>query len=52
MAISVSLDVAAPKIIVPKSSSKDKGFLLLDMGEVAATLNTLEDAPNITTHNS
>lgn len=32
LAISVSVDVAAPKIIVPVSSSVDKGFLLLDMG--------------------
>lgn len=32
LSISVSVDVAAPKIVVPVSSSHDRGFLLVDMG--------------------
>ena len=31
--ISISLNVAAPKVIVPISSSRDVGFVLLDMGQ-------------------
>lgn len=34
LSASVSLDVAAPRIIVPVSSSRDDGFLLLDMGHM------------------
>lgn len=34
LAISVAVDAAAPKIIVPVSSSIDKGFLLLDTGKI------------------
>lgn len=35
LSISVALNVAAPKVIIPVSSSSDKGFLLLDMGKHA-----------------
>lgn len=34
LSISVSLDVAAPRIVVPVSSSRDDGFVLLDMGHM------------------
>lgn len=34
LSVSVSLDVAAPRVIVPVSSSRDDGFLLLDMGHM------------------
>lgn len=34
LSISVSLDVAAPRIVVPVSSSNDDGFVLLDMGHM------------------
>lgn len=34
LSVSVSLDVAAPRIIVPVSSSRDEGFVLLDMGHM------------------
>lgn len=34
LSVSVSLDVAAPRVVVPVSSSRDDGFLLLDMGHM------------------
>lgn len=34
LSVSVSLDVAAPRVIVPMWSSLDAGFLLLDMGHM------------------
>ena len=39
--LSISLDVAAPKIIVPTSSSHDRGFALLDMGDLYKDLDIL-----------
>ena len=34
LSVSASLDIAAPRIVVPMSSTRDDGFLLLDMGHV------------------
>eukprot|EP00903_Cladosiphon_okamuranus_P017946 g16513.t1 len=42
LSISVSLDVAAPKIIVPVSSSRDNGFVLLDMGHMQVDGGTVK----------
>lgn len=42
LSISVSLDVAAPRIVVPVSSSRDDGFVLLDMGHMQIDGGTAE----------
>ena len=34
LSVAVTLDVAAPRVVVPVSSSRDEGFLLLDMGHM------------------
>lgn len=42
LAITISLDVAAPRVVVPVSSSRDEGFVLLDMGHVLVQGGTVE----------
>lgn len=42
LSVSVSLDVAAPRVIVPVSSSRDDGFLLLDMGHILVEGGSVE----------
>lgn len=42
LSVSVSLDVAAPRVIVPVSSSRDEGFLLLDMGHMLVEGGSVE----------
>lgn len=42
LAITLSLDVAAPRVVVPVSSSRDEGFVLVDMGHVLVQGGSLE----------
>lgn len=42
LSVSVSLDVAAPRVIVPVSSFRDDGFLLLDMGHMLVEGGSVE----------
>lgn len=42
LSVSVSLDVAAPRVILPVSSSCDDGFLLLDMGHMLVEGGSVE----------
>ena len=43
LSISVSLDVSAPRIVVPVSSSRDDGFVLLDMGRMQVEGGSTEE---------
>ncbi|CAM9617791.1 unnamed protein product, partial [Ectocarpus fasciculatus] len=42
LAITISLDVAAPRVVVPVSSSRDSGFVLLDMGHMLVAGGTVD----------
>ena len=42
LSVSVSVDIAAPRIVVPMSSIRDDGFLLLDMGHVLVEGGSVE----------
>ncbi|CAM9605272.1 unnamed protein product, partial [Scytosiphon promiscuus] len=43
LSVSVSLDIAAPRVVVPVSSCVDGGFVLFDMGHMLITGGSLED---------
>ncbi|CAN0568556.1 unnamed protein product, partial [Ectocarpus sp. 12 AP-2014] len=42
LSASISLDVAAPRVVVPVSSSLDAGFVLLDMGHMLVEGGSVE----------
>lgn len=42
LSVSVSLDAAAPRIVVPASSTRDVGFVLLDMGHMVVEGGSVE----------
>ncbi|CAM9838681.1 unnamed protein product, partial [Ectocarpus fasciculatus] len=42
LSVSISLDVAAPRVVVPVSSSLDAGFVLLDMGHMLVEGGSVE----------
>lgn len=42
LSVSVSLDIAAPRVVVPVSSCVDGGFVLFDMGHMLVTGGSLE----------
>lgn len=42
LSITISLDVAAPKIVVPVSSTHDDGFVLVDMGHMLVEGGSVE----------